>query len=81
MAQMTDRLPSCNKWHPQVEPDFTTWAPSGRQRNPRRICRLCKRIRYGRNVPTSKEKPFVSLGKPYGVIPLKWKPPEEICQQ
>jgi len=73
----SDRHTSCAKWHPGVPSDFTTWAAWGRYKA-RVICRLCKRIRYRKNYPTSKERPLGCIGKPYGVIPLKWTPPEEI---
>jgi len=57
----------CHIRHPGKPGDFVEWTDRRRSR-PKRVCKLCKRL----------AAPKFQAGKPYGVIPLKWTPPEEI---
>lgn len=81
---LTGALPSCAKYHPgepselayhhAVRPTGDTYA--------KRTCRVCHRVRmhsYNRGVRQVRS-PLVS-GAPYGVVPLRWVPPEKLLEE
>lgn len=63
------RLRTCDKWHPDAPSEITFWVN-------RMECKACRRVRYKTNPPTQREKKLKTIGKPYGVVPLNWRPPE-----
>jgi len=57
----------CHIRHPNEPGEFVEWVDRRRTRL-KRVCKLCKRL----------AKAKFQAGRPYGVIPLNWKPPEMV---
>lgn len=65
------RVTACKRWHPKKPAQWR------KRKDGRTFCVLCRDICS----KAARQKDLLWVGKPYGIVPLKWRPPpqEYIC--